>query len=240
MQSSTSHTELTSLYEKIRQCHICPKMNMEKALRRADAVTLGTDTFIISQALAKTQLRRSGVNFFNLEGDPENTGKKLEQFLNKFDRTIYPHQQVMLSSGAIIPQCKDGFLPVYNTEITQCYPGKKPSGKGDRNPKVGEIGNCIGQGFIKREIEIIRPKLLLLMGNVSREAFYQHFLGKTSANTLADDIDSAVKDGKLPTAEVSGLKFSVLPIHHASVRDSSFHQLTENQRLIEIIQQMLV
>jgi uracil-DNA glycosylase len=239
MQDSVPKRQLATLYVRIHGCHICPEMDNEKALRRKDAVSLRTDTFVISQALAETQLRKSGVNFFNVEGEPGDTGENLERFLNQFDRTVYPCREVNLPSGATIPKCKDGFLPVYNTEITQCYPGKNQSGKGDRKPKAREIGNCIGQGFIKEEIELIRPKLLLLMGAMSREAFYKYFLGRFCANNLGEDIASIVRDGRLPTIEVSGLELSVLPIQHASGANPSFWRMLRNQSLIRIIRQTL-
>ncbi len=239
MQGSVPRQELTALYARIHQCTICPKMDDEKALRREDAVTLGTDTFVISQALAEKQLRKSGVNFFNAEGEPGDTGKNLERFLNQFRRTIYPYREVELPSGATVPKCKDGFLPVYNTEITQCYPGKNPSGRGDRKPRVGEIDNCIGQGFIREEIEVIRPKLLLLMGDVSRRAFYGRFLGRSSANNLGEDIAAIVQGGRLPTIGVSGLELSVLPIQHTSGANPSFWRMLRDQSLIRLVRQTL-
>lgn len=111
--------------------------------------------------------------------------------------------------------------------------------KGDREPKVGEIGNCIGQGFIGEEIELIRPKLLLLMGATSRQAFYRHYLGRSSANNLGEDIASIIQAGKLPTIHVSGLNLSVLPIQHASGANPSFWGMLRNQPLTRIVRQTL-
>ena len=229
---------LATLYARIHNCHICTKMDRDKALRREDAVTLETDTFLISQALAETQLRKSGVNFFSAEGELGSTGRNLERFLNQFDRTVYPYREVKLSSGATIPKCREGFLPVYNTELTQCFPGKKPS-RNDRPPSVGEIRNCIGQHFIEQEIKIIRPKLLLLMGAKSRNSFHRYFLDRVSTKNLGEDIDSIVRDAKLPTVEVSGLEISVLPIQHASGANPSFWKMLRNQPLTELIRRAL-
>jgi hypothetical protein len=114
---------------------------------------------MISQALAQTQLRLSGIDFFTLKGKLDRTGRNLESFLNTFGRTVFPYRAVGLPSGATIPKCKNGFLPVYNTDLVQCFPGKKGPGK-DRPPSPTEIHTCVGQGFIKEELKIIRSRLL--------------------------------------------------------------------------------
>lgn len=116
--------ELEKLYQKIHRCRACPKMEREKALRRIDAVNISSDIFIISESLAKEQLRKSGVNFFKKNGQLGNTGRKLEKLLRKFNRTVYPPCQVMLSEGATMPKADKGYLSVYNTESAQCCPGK--------------------------------------------------------------------------------------------------------------------
>jgi hypothetical protein len=214
-------------------------MDREKALRRADAVTLETDTFVISQALAQTQLRLSGVNFFTLEGRLGRTGRNLESFLNTFGRTVFPYRAVELTSGATIPRCEDGFLPVYNTDLALCFPGKRASGN-DRSPYAGEIDNCLGQGYIIDELRIICPKLLLLMGDKSRRAFYKHFLGAPRRDTLAEHIASIKEAGELPSVKVSGLEVSVLPIQHASGANPSFYKMVRDQALIDIVERVLV
>ena len=86
IHDTTMLERLTSLYSEIHQCHKCPNMNREMnretdALARemdlffinTDAVAREMDVFIISEAwLAPNQLRRSGVNFFQVRwGDWE-------------------------------------------------------------------------------------------------------------------------------------------------------------------------
>ena len=80
-------------------------------------------------------------------------------------------------------QASSPLLSVYNTELTQCFPGKGNTG-GDRVPTVTEIATCLRQNFLKREIALIKPKLLFLMGDKSRRAFYKAFAERPSKDTL--------------------------------------------------------
>ena len=168
--------KLYELYKDIQNCHICAQMDREKSLRLVDAVNRKSDVFIISQTLAENQLRKSGVNFFRVDGSLGNTGASLERFLNKFNRTVYPHQEVKVSGDVTISSCNPKYKPVYNTEIAQCYPGKNKVKKGDRKPNSDEILNCNRKGFLTNEITMIQPRLLLLMGKASRDSFFDYFL----------------------------------------------------------------
>ncbi|MEM7801932.1 MAG: uracil-DNA glycosylase family protein, partial [Chloroflexota bacterium] len=53
----------------------------------------------------------------------------------------------------------------YMGAVTKCYPGKHPNGKGDRVPSKAEQKLC--RPFLEREIALIRPKLMLLVGKLS-------------------------------------------------------------------------
>jgi uracil-DNA glycosylase len=225
--------ELSRLYVDIRDCHICPRMDKSKASRLIQAVDLESDVFIISEALARCQLRRSGVNFFDEYGKLGNAGEQLEKFLNKFQRTVYPYLEVATCLNIRIPKRQPGFLSVYNTEITQCYPGP-------RRPKGDEICRCISKGFLIKEIELIKPKLLLLMGRVSRDSFFQYVLETKHPQSLSEHIDSIVQDGKIPRFSLGCLSLYVLPIQHASGRNwRRFRSMIEDDSLIDLIRGVL-
>jgi len=224
--------ELNHLYNEIHKCHICPKMDPYKVTRNINAVSLKSDVFIISQALAREQLRLSGINFFNKEGIIGNTGKNLEKFLNKFDRTTYPENEIKLSCDITIPKCLPNYIPVYNTEITQCYPGK--NNKGDRPPISSEIYNCISQNFFLNEISLIRPKLLLLMGRISYEIFFKHILNENIEYSLSKYI-SIIEDSKIPSRVINNIIIYILPIQHASGANPRFSKMIQNKTLIDKI-----
>lgn len=230
--------ELIELYKRIHDCHICPEMDKEKALRQHNAVNKRIDVFIISQALAESQLRRSGINFFTLEGKLGNTGKNLEKFLNLFGRTVYPPNRISLSNGIVIRKCSTGFVSVYNTEITQCFPGKNNGS--DRPPSNKEVERCLERNFIDDEIGLIKPKLLLLMGDKSRKSFYKHYIKSSRNEKLGEHIDSITDSGSIPSGIINGQKVHVLPIQHASGANPNFGKMLNNERLIKMIQKVLL
>jgi uracil-DNA glycosylase len=231
--------KLNELYKDIQICHICPQMDGEKSLRLVDAVNPKSDVFIISQTLAENQLRKSGVNFFQDDGSLGNTGANLERFLNKFCRTVYPNQEVMISGNVTVPSCNPKYKSVYNTEIAQCYPGKNKVKKGDRKPRSDEILNCHRKGFLIKEIIMIQPRLLLLMGKESRDSFFDYFLTGSYPSSLSDHISAIIDNGKIPVFTIGNLTLHVLPIQHASGANPRFSNMINNNRLVELIIEVL-
>lgn len=232
------NTELQKLYHEINLCHICQSMDPSKALRRLEAIDSSMDVFIVSQALAEGQLRESGVNFFTKEGCLGSTGRNLEKFLNQFYRTVYPPREVRLASGAEVPRATPPLVSVYNTELTQCFPGKGGT-RGDRVPTATEIATCLRQNFLKREIALIKPKLLLVMGDRTRQAFYKAFAEKLSKDSLHDHIERIVASGRIPVHKIGEVEVSVLPIQHASGANPHFYGMLKNAPLIRLIQGLL-
>jgi uracil-DNA glycosylase len=57
---------------------------------------------------------------------------------------------------------------VYMAAVCRCFPGKNPNG-GDRVPSPSEIANC--RPWLEREIEILRPELVIAVGRVAIEQF---------------------------------------------------------------------
>lgn len=231
--------KLQELYKNIQNCHVCPAMDKKKSLRLIDAADSGSDVFIVSQALAENQLRKSGVNFFQADGRLGSTGFFLERFLNKFNRTVYPHQEVKISGSVTIPSCNPEYKSVYNSEIAQCYPGKNEFKQSDRKPSEDEILRCKSQGFLANEIRFFRPKLLLLMGKASRDGFFNYFLDVKVDNSLSQHISGIVQSGKIPEFMIGNISLPVLPIQHASGANPRFHSMMNDNRLVEIIIEVL-
>jgi uracil-DNA glycosylase len=57
----------------------------------------------------------------------------------------------------------------YRTSMTKCFPGKADSGAGDRKPSPGEIATCAP--WLIRELALVRPAILLLVGQLAIERF---------------------------------------------------------------------
>ena len=230
--------KLDTLYHTISTCHICPQMDTHKKLRLIQAITLKSDVFIISQSLAATQLRLSGINFMNEEGNLGNTGKNLEKFLNKFNRTVFPIKKVELSDKVIISKCNPNYISVYNTEIVQCYPGKTRN-KGDRQPNSQEIHNCINKKFIIDEIKLIEPKILFLMGNISYLTFFKYILKEKPILSLSDFI-LEITNTRIPKYKIDNRTVYIAPIQHASGANPRFNSMIKNDKLIERISEVLI
>jgi hypothetical protein len=231
--------KLYTIYQDIQNCHLCSAMDREKSLRLLDAVSSHSDVFIISQALAENQLRKSGVNFFQADGSLGSTGASLEGFLNKFNRTVYPGQEVKISDTVTIPHSDPHYKPVYNTEIAQCYPGKNTAKKGDRKPTGDEIQTCIRQGFLMQEITLIQPKLLLLMGKASRDSFFDYFLKAGYPQSLTSHLSEITRAGNIPECSLGNSSAYVLPIQHASGLNPRFPSMMNDKRLVDLIKGVL-
>lgn len=88
---------------------------------------------------------------------------------------------------------------VYLTSLTRCFPGKSPSGNGDRAPSRAEIVLC--RPFLEREFELLQPKLVLLVGKMAID----HFLGKQPLTETVGQVFE--RDGRtyLPLPHASGV-----------------------------------
>jgi len=73
----------------------------------------------------------------------------------------------------------------YRSAITKCFPGKAPSGAGDRKPSPAEIANCAP--WLVRELAIVRPRVLVLLGQMATRRFW----GKV---TLEDAVGKSRRD----------------------------------------------
>ena len=89
---------------------------------------------------------------------------------------------------------------VYMGAVCRCFPGKNPKG-GDRKPAPDEIAAC--RPFIEREVAILRPSLILPIGQVA--------IGEVlGARPLADVV------GRSFRVRFHSVEAHVLPLPHPS------------------------
>ncbi len=68
-----------------------------------------------------------------------------------------------------------GFAPgalrrdVYLSALTRCDPGRNERGRGDRKPSPAEVALC--RPWLERELALVRPRAILLVGGMAIEAF---------------------------------------------------------------------
>jgi len=89
---------------------------------------------------------------------------------------------------------------VYMAAVCRCFPGKNPKG-GDRVPSDEEIANC--RPWLEREIEILRPDLIVPVGRLAIEQFLP-------ARPLVDQI------GTTHHTVHGTRKIDVIPLPHPS------------------------
>jgi len=157
--------------------------------------------------------------------------------LEKLGCTIFPKQPVKIGNEQI-PHAEEG-NPVYCSEILQCYPGR--TGSGDRFPSKA-VKNCLRAGFLEREIKLVDPGIILLLGAKTFTAFWRHFI-KILPNQdglekgLSDTIEKITYARALPVRNIAGRKRAILPIIHPSGQTTASYQkkILQNDILIDLI-----
>ncbi|MBM3104056.1 uracil-DNA glycosylase [Pseudomonas sp. V1] len=136
---------LALLEEEILACRRCAsalcKFDVEP--RPIFSGGVGYPIFLLGQAPGKTEYERRAP----FQGD---AGKSIKaQFaacgLSDFERNVY------------------------QTSVTKCFPGRRPGAPTDRPPSVAEVKNCLP--FLARQLELVKPKLLVCLGGLSWKAF---------------------------------------------------------------------
>ena len=116
----------------------------------------------------------------------------------------------------------------YRTSMTKCFPGKAASGAGDRKPSPPEIANCAP--WLVREIDIVRPRILLLVGQLAIERFW----GKTA---LSDAVGKKRRDGDrvlIPLPHPSGASRWLNQPANRALLDRALRILRREVRALDI------
>lgn len=126
-----------------------------------------------------------------------------------------------------------GFAPgalhreVYLSAITQCDPGKHPKGNGDRKPSPAEIALC--RPFLERELELVRPRVIMLVGGLAIEAF----LGLSRLDDVVGQSFERSGVHLLPLPHPSGVSRWLNDPAHQALVTRALQQLTNYRRAIE-------
>jgi uracil-DNA glycosylase len=103
----------------------------------------------------------------------------------------------------------------YMTSVTKCYPGRQPSGSGDRVPSRAEQKLC--RPFLNRELALVQPEVIIPIGRLAISLFFD------SSQKLDEIIgrEKQIESGAW-----------VIPLPHSSGA-SRWHQSADNRALIE-------
>ena len=183
--------ELAQLQSEIGACDACERagyLACAQPLARVRGPAVAR-VMIVGQAPGRLTIER-GIMF----GGP--SGDALERWL----------QLAGFAPGALRRE-------VYLSALTRCDPGRSEKGKGDRKPSPAEVALC--RPWLERELALVRPRVILLVGGMAIEAF----IGRVK---LGDVVGSAVeRDGVtlIPLPHPSGVsRWLNEPMHQAMLR----------------------
>ena len=95
----------------------------------------------------------------------------------------------------------------YLTSTTKCFPGRSPSGKGDRAPSRGEVELC--RSHLDLELEWVRPELILPLGRLAigtmLSSFRRAALASIVGNAYPAEYPAAGSALVLPLPHPSGV-----------------------------------
>jgi uracil-DNA glycosylase len=108
---------------------------------------------------------------------------------------------------------------VYLSSLTRCFPGKSPSGNGDRPPSRAEMALC--RPFLDRELAALAPAVVLLVGKMAIDAF----LGKQPLTATVGRVFE--RDGRLylPLPHASGVSRWLNSPEHRALLDQALGEL---------------
>jgi len=120
-----------------------------------------------------------------------------------------------------------GFAPgalrrdVFLTALTRCDPGRSPKGKGDRKPSSAEVALC--RPWLEREIALVRPRAILLLGGMAIETF----LGSARLDDIVGQ--TFERDGVtlIPLPHPSGVSRWLNDPQHQSLVTRALERLSE-------------
>lgn len=180
---------LASLHARLADCRLCLEAGYDVFPRAIYSGQAGARILLIGQAPGITEKEA---------GRPFNagSGKRLFQWLAEagIEENWFRSTQ-------------------YMTAVTKCYPGRSRSGSGDRVPSPAEQRLCYP--YLKEEIAIINPALILAVGRLAIGLFY-------SSPVKLEEI---IGDAK----EVDGRW--IVPLPHPSGA-SRWHQTEANRQRI--------
>jgi uracil-DNA glycosylase len=134
------------LNQDMDACRLCPDRGYVAFSRPIDRGNASKRLWLVGQAPGF----REGERKIAFAGQ---AGKKLMQW---FALTGLSEEQV-----------RDYF---YLSAVNKCYPGRASGGGGDRSP--GPVERALCRPFLLRELVLIRPKLVILVGSTSIKEVY--------------------------------------------------------------------
>ena len=163
---------LRQLYDDVHCCRCCPNVIPSIVPRQADQRAVSSDIVLMAQAPSKSGVRKSGRHWIGEDGKLRRPGGViLDKHLRGIGYTVEPDGNLLK-----IP---------YTTNVLHCWTGRTQEGsKRDRRPARDELLAC--KRWWRKELELVRPGVLILLGKPAAESFSAMIGEKVSFSALLD------------------------------------------------------
>lgn len=106
----------------------------------------------------------------------------------------------------------------YVSAMTKCYPGKAPSGRGDRAPSRAEQRLCAP--FLERELALVQPDVIIAVGAIA----VRRFVGPVKLGSVVGQVYRRDERWVIPLPHPSGANLWLnRPEHQELVRQALAH-----------------
>jgi uracil-DNA glycosylase len=190
--------ELAALHEEMVACRKC---QVAGYLQRANPVAgfrgrIGNRMLLIGQAPGRLS---------TLKNEPFSGpgGRILETWL----------QRAGFAPGALRRD-------VYLSALTRCDPGRNSRGSGDRKPSPPELALC--RPYLLRELELVRPHAILLVGGMAIAAF----LGSARLEEVVGEVVERNGAHLLPLPHPSGVSRWLNDLEHQALLARGLNRLS--------------
>lgn len=151
-----SDRDFEQLYEGIHGCRRCLTVVWSIVPRRLDQVACKSGIVLMAQAPSEDGVRKSGIHWV---GEDIRLRRPGGTFLDKYLKQL----------GYSVDPEVDGYARPYTTNVLHCWTGRSRTGKRDRKPTQTELQKCMP--WWCRELELVMPRVIILMGQPAAESF---------------------------------------------------------------------
>jgi len=163
---------LHRLYDDVHSCRCCPGVEPSVVPRQPDERAVSSKVVLMAQAPSESGVRKSGRHWIGEDGKLRRPGGV---FLDKHLRSI----------GYTVNPDDDRLKRLYTTNVLHCWTGRSHEGsKRDRPPARDELLAC--RRWWCKELELVRPRVLILLGKPAAESFSAMTGQKLSFSSLLD------------------------------------------------------
>ncbi len=117
----------------------------------------------------------------------------------------------------------------YMCAVTRCYPGRAPSGRGDRAPSAPELELC--SGYLERELQLVAPLMIVPVGRLAIKPFLGgRPLNETVGTAHQDDLGRWI----VPLPHPSGASAWFNAPENAAHLERAIRHLNRLRRLLKL------